>query len=357
MVEQQLATRTIQDVIDHLPSPPCLIPPKPSYVSKVQGQQVVQVALAVESMKRHMTDEGWQIMAGLEKSGYHLAGHNLPLPHTDVRELLTVVDPDVLLIQDKREWDLIHLDFRDPRARFTNVEELAHRPDIFKLTILKDAHQRPDYHCQSAIEMGVHAWVVYYHPKLIQHLAPYVRAEHLIRTYHSIDSQIVPLYAAGDRRGIFLSGALLNCYPLRRALFRDIAHRPRVTAIYHPGYHRNGCCTPVYLDQLAQHKVAICTSSIYGYALRKIIEATACGCIVVTDLPADEVLPEIDDNLVRVDPTMKSSEVYNLCVGLERSYDPMRQEHFANCTQNFYYYRKTCARLCYDIEQLRRSYN
>src|SRR6516164_7470553 len=95
------------------------------------------VALAVESMRRHMTDEGWQIMAGLQHAGYSLAGRDLPINETNVDRILEICNPvDTVVVQDKREWDLTgSKDFRDPLARFYGIETLASRPDIFKVTI------------------------------------------------------------------------------------------------------------------------------------------------------------------------------------------------------------------------------
>src|SRR5690606_34111233 len=148
-----------------------------------------RLALGVESMRRHMTDEGWQLFAGLGRAGYLLCGHDLPINRTDVRELLDEYGPSVVVLQDKREWEGLTADrSRDPRMRFRRVNALMQRQDVFTLTVLKDAHARPEYHRESAREIGCHAWVVYYHPRIVAHLAPYVRERHLVRTYHTVDA-------------------------------------------------------------------------------------------------------------------------------------------------------------------------
>jgi hypothetical protein len=303
-----------------------------------------------------MTDEGWQIMVGLEHHGFKLCGYNLTVGFTDVDQILATLSPDVVLVQDKREWDLAAKDFREPRARFTNVESLKDRHDIFKLTILKDAHQRPEYHMQSAEEMGVHAWVTYYHSDIVHHLAPYTRKEHLIRTYHSVNADRVPPYSPEGRSGTLLSGAVSSVYPMRQNMIREIHRLPATIVLRHPGYHRKGCMTYEFLHALSKFKVAICTSSMYGYALRKIIEATACGCIVVTDLPTDEVLPEIDDNLIRVAPTISGRDMGKLLSRLYETYDADRQYYFAQQCKSFYDYRNTCRILKDQILNLRRNY-
>ena len=125
----------------------------------------------------------------------------------------------------------------------------------------------------------------------------------------------------------------------------------------HPGYHRQGCATPVFLKALSQYKVAICTTSIYGYALRKLCEATAAGCIVVTDLPVDEVLPVIDGNLIRLHPDTPTKEVAALLRRLYEGYDPERQRFFSEQACEWYDYRAMGIRLAADIERLKNAYN
>ena len=356
--------RTIQNVIDSLsirilPSGGLRRLPKPDY-NPVPNMEGIRLGLAVESMRRHMTDEGWQLFQGLEEAGgYQLTGYNLPVNETDVRMMLASDRPiKTLVLQDKREWDTGRGDFRDARARFTNVELLADESNIFKVTVLKDAHQRPDYHRQSADEIKCHAWIVYYHPSVVEKVAPYVRREHLIRTYHSLDPAIVPhIDYEPQREGCLLSGAVSAAYPFRQRLVQNISSLPSVKQMRHPGYHRNGCETPAYLKELATYKVAICTSSMYGYALRKIIEATAAGCIVVTDLPSDEVLPEIDGNLFRIDRDISIAELNGLLNSLCQGYDKERQQMYQNAAKTWYSYRSVGYRLAEDIETLRLNYN
>lgn len=345
--------RDVSQTISHLPSPSVRALPAPAY----SGSSSAGVALGVESMKHHMTDEGWQIMHGLESTGYRVCGYNCPVNSTDVRDIVEKTSPGVVVLQDKREWDCQPNDFRDRFARFSNVEMLRDRPDLFKLTILKDSHQRPEYHRTSAEEIGCHAWIVYYHPRIVKHLAPYVRPEHLVRTYHSLDPLLVPDYTPDNREGCLLSGAVSSVYPLRSLLIRHCGQLPGVTYMKHPGYHRNGCCTPAYLRELTKYKAAICTSSMYGYSLRKIIEATACGCVVITDLPTDEVLPEIDANLIRIPTHALPQDVGKLCKSIYATYNVPHQREMARRAREFYAYQAVGRRLANDIEQLRMNYN
>lgn len=359
---------TVDDIIRNNYSPKFNSIPPPIYhaPTEVSAQYGSRIGLAVESMRQHTTDEGWQLFVSLHEAGYTLAGHGLATnsrldSHTrcnlaDVPEILSFVDPSVLVLQDKREWDFAPTDFRDPKARFNNVSVLKKRHNIFKLTVLKDAHQRPGYHAESAIEIGCHAWVTYYHPKIVKHLAPYVREEHLVRTYHTVDASVVPAYTEVGRNGVLLSGAVSGAYPLRTRLVNEAKRLPQTEVLKHPGYHRHGCMTPSFLHTLAQYKVAICTASVFGYALRKIVEATACGCMVLTDLPVDDSLPYIDGNLERIHPLTTTNVVVERLKEMLGNYDPIRQQRYAQLACDYYDYRAMGKRLANDIENLRSAY-
>jgi hypothetical protein len=312
--------------------------------------------LGVSSLRTHMTDEAWQLEMGLAWTGYHLCGHGFEESRTDVRQLVEEYQPSIVYVEDQREWDPPARDFRDPSAKFTNVDYLATRPDVFRLTVLKDAQQRPQWHRQSATLIGAHAWIVYYHPKLVKHVAPYVREQHLIRTYHSIDWGKVPTFSGERSKVAVLSGAISGAYPLRRLLFRKADRIPGLEVLHHPGYGRTRVYSNDYLKQLSQYKVAICTASCYGYALRKLIEATAAGCRVVTTLPVDDVMPGIDGNLTRVSQFATIEEVNQVVQHLAETYDPSLQERYVEACR-WYDFRQVGERLSRNIERLRASYN
>ena len=268
--------------------------------------------------------------------------------------------PSIAVVQDKAEWDITDTarDFRDPQTKFMNVECLREDPSIFKVLIRKDAHNRGEFNRQSAEEIGCHAWIVYYHPRIVCRLAPYIRPQHVIRTWHSLEPADVPEFTAEGRRGCLLSGAASVHYPFRRVLLAEAGRLPETTVLPHPGYHRRGCQTPVFLQTLSRFKVAICTSSMYGYALRKLIEATACGCTVLTDLPSDEVLPGgIDGNLVRVTPDFHPSRVANVLKEMLENWDAEKQQHFAELAKDWYDWRGVGSRLAADVESMRSNWN
>jgi hypothetical protein len=346
---------TVQGVVQSLPPVNMARLPAPRYTADPKYIDT-KVALAVEDMRHHMSDEGYQIFYGLGLNGYELCGHNLTVNETSVPRILDITKPKVLVIQDKREWDVAPGNFREGKARFTGVTALRERDDIFKVTLLKDAHQRPKYHAESADEMGIHAWITYYNTHIVKRLAPYVRPQHILRTYHTIDANLIPKYTADDRDNCLLSGAVSTAYPLRQRLFRESKKLPRTDVLKHPGYHNRGTTTPMFLNLLSGYKVAICTCSIYGYSLRKLIESTAAGCVVITNLPQDEYLPDIDGNLVRVPSDISTDDMAKVVLTQIREYDKEKQRHYAELCKVRYDFRFETSLLTMQIEELRRSY-
>lgn len=315
------------------------------------------VFLAHHSFLKHMSSEGWQLQEGLREAGYTLYGKGYAQASQDAAEILRTVRPRVVVVQDKREWDPAAPGCFDKSAAFHHTEALAADPETFRVTIYKDLQNKPDYHRQAAAEIGCHAWIVYYHPRLVPFLSGFVRPQHILRTYHSLDANVVPAYRPGGRRLALLSGATGDrCYPFRTRLLKHIRQLPGVEVLRHPGYHARGTTTNNYLQLLTRFKIAICTASVFGYALRKIVEATACGCVVVTDLPRDEVLPEIDGNLVRVHPGIALAELRKILQREAERYDAARQEDFAQRAKRWYDYRRLGQQLAADIEALRLRY-
>ncbi len=351
-----MSNYTVADVCRNLMRPGNAELPAPVFNTPMEKREARKgVMFAVASMKDHMTDEGWQIALALKHAGYQLAGHGLDYG-TDVHAVVKGLNPDIVVMQDKREWDFAPGNFRDPLAAFNNYTSL-NGAGSFNLTILKDSHQGPAYHRHSAEEMGVHAWITYYHPKIVKHLAPYVREKHLIRTYHSIDKFQVPTLDLNRPNRCLLSGAISRAYPLRIRI-RDWAPRlPGCEVLTHPGYHRNGTASNNYLNILGRYKVAICTASMYGYSLRKLIEATAAGCMVITDLPVDDVMPGIDGNLYRVPPDIGIGGMASLIERLYREWSPERQVAYCKEAMRFYDYRTQGLKLATDINLMMESYS
>ncbi|GIW60106.1 MAG: hypothetical protein KatS3mg087_1172 [Patescibacteria group bacterium] len=342
----------VNDVINKLPSGINLVGadelPKPNYVPI----NSYRLGLCCPSMRKHTTDEGWQIFQGLESAGYLLCGYEAPINIVDVRILLAF-SPAVVALQDPREW-LLRSPTKVDKEEFQNWEVLAAVDTCFKVTILKDCHQHPHLYKLWHSSMGCHAWIVYYNERIVKHLCPFVRSQHLIRTYHTVDPAVVPSYTK-DRDGIIISGAVSAHYPLRQRLFKELPDN-LVFKAEHPGYGNTHCYTASFLQLLSRYKVSICTASKYGYLLRKIIESTAAGCVVISDLPADDIVPEIDSNIYRVSPDTSTKEILELALALCNDYDYDKQNYFACLCKHRFNYKMEGTRLANAIENLRANY-
>lgn len=325
---------------------------RPPYVLR-HDLTAARVQLAVETFRRHMTDEGWQIQLGLELAGWEMYGAKMQPPRSNeinVPHILCERQPTSVIVQDKREWDPQMPGCFDKRIAFCGVESLAESRRTFRLAIFRDAHQRWAYQRDFHDSIGAHGWIVLYHPEIICDLAPWIRRDDVVRTYHSVEPADVPPFSPDRPREALVSGASNGTiYPFRDAVIRSriCEHLP------HPGYHAAGTCTPTYLRVLSQFKVHMCTTSIFGYALRKIIESVACGCVVITDLPKGDVLPEIDECLVRVAPNIPMPDLRRLIREQCAGYDPERQSHFARVAREYYDWRVLGRKLGRDIERLR----
>lgn len=313
-----------------------------------------------------MTDEGHQLQSGWEHSGISLWGHGYPEPRNKIKvtEILESANPAVCIIQDRREWDRRRASCFVKSANFKKTRFLRGVDDLFRVTVFKDSHGDPEWTFGVHRQLAIHSWLIYYHPDIVCHFGSWVRPEHCIRIYHSIDSDHVPAYSTSGRLGTLLSGAVNRpVYPLRwllRSFYRKNNKRDRllknVVLRHHPGYNARGSHTRQFLHDLSKFKVSICTTSIYGYALRKIFESVACGCVPVTDLPIDDVLPEIDDALVRVPSDIRPADFFELCRQLENGYDADKAEHFARKAIEYYDWRVSGRRQCEAIEKLRKDY-
>lgn len=346
--------RTVDEVISRLKmTPRCAELPAPACTGDGVGPRI---ALGVSSMQHHTTDEGWVLIEGLRHAGWQVFGHGYPPPHnlTDVRAILDRVNPSVAFVNDVREWN--GGSFRDPLARFTNIESLAERPDIFKVGVSKDSHNSVEMCNGSFRAMGAHAFQHNYHPLIVKHVNPGLRAKHLIRSWHSIEPANVPPFDKHKRDGCIFSGAISPVYPLRERILANLEKLPKTVYHPHPGYRRDGCVTPLLLDAMSHHKVAIVTSSVFGYSLRKFVEATAAGCRIITDLPVDEVMPEIDGNLTRVGSDVSIGELRDILLEMYSTYDPKRQKEIAEWTKMWYDWRVVGLRLAAEIESMRRNY-
>jgi hypothetical protein len=299
----------------------------------------------------HMTDEGYQLQAGLEAAGWTLAGAGYGDGCRYVPRLLDRHRPDAVLVADKRDWDPANRGgaFRTDIG-FGELDALARHPEIFKLAVVKDAGSMVGYHADFCREIAADAVLTYYHDWSTLAAAPWLADYRRIRTYHSVDADLVGgLDLTASRKRAVVSGARNpNVYPLRESV---IVHAGRLglDVLPHPGYSNRGNRTPEYLRRLSGYRLSVATASVYGFALRKIIEAVACGCTPVTNLPDYDVLPAIDDALVRVSDDASLEEIGDALAYADRQWELEERLYFVSRVLEFYGYRAMGERLDRDI--------
>lgn len=248
----------------------------------------------------HMTSEGHEFQAGLEHAGWKLVGAGFDDGCRLVPLLLLRHKPSMVVVHDKRDWHPESgIAFRNDIA-FEQLEALREF-DGFKAVVVKDAGNPPAFQSEFCEQVRPDTVITYYHELAVGGAGPWLSAFHQTRTYHSVDREICDAIAIdGPRERGIVSGAVSRAvYPTRWTAKR-FAGNLGVRVHAHPGYGNKGCHTPEYLKTLAGYRVHVATASRFGFALRKIIESVAMGCTPVTDLPAYDVLPEIDGALIRI---------------------------------------------------------
>lgn len=307
----------------------------------------MNVVLANIDYRQHTTDEGDQFQCGLEAAGWKLTGHGYD-GNRHVPTILEKYKPQCVVVHDKRDWDPSSgICFR-PEVRFKGLSALMTYPG-FKAVVIKDAGSSIDYHHQFAMETKADALITYYHAESVNKLAPWMRGYPQIRTYHTVDHLQASEAFRTERKRAIVTGAVSKTYPLRQRVIQNAALM-NVDVFKHPGYGNKGSHTSGYLRLLGQYKVHVATASSYGFALRKIIESVAVGAIPVTNLPAYDVLPEIDGALVRVPSDISVHDLNNIITAAAKSWDGEERFYYAQSARMFYDYTQMGHRLAKLIE-------
>ena len=138
-------------------------------------------------------------------------------------------------------------------------------------------------------------------------------------------------------------------YPLR-CRFASLINSKRLSGRVrnHPGYRLDSldACRKQYHEYahaLSHAKVSLCCTSIHRYALAKIVESMAAGCLVVTDFPDDgqwqydlarfcvRVSPDMnDDDLVdTVEFALKHAAAEKVLAGQKYVLENLTTDHYA----------------------------
>lgn len=295
---------------------------------------VMKIVLANSDYKNHMTSEGNELQEGLKANDWKLCGFGYD-GITHVGKILRDYEPQYIFVQDCRDWREDSGGCFDNRVSYTNWDLLHDYPGK-KITVLKDAGSVKDYQLDFFDDINADMIVHYYHDRALKDLGWDLECK-TARIYHSIDKTKIPIVR--KTKNAIISGALgAEIYP-HRTFMTERATEYGLDTLPHPGYHNHKCYTDDYIQTLAQYKVSVSTCSVWNFSLRKIIEAVACGCVCITNLPEWDILPGIDSCLVRFNNKMKWSEIKDLIRHEVEHYDSEKAWCYQKIAMNIYDYR------------------
>jgi hypothetical protein len=296
------------------------------------------IVLANKDYERHMTDEGNQLQLGLAASGWKLCGWGYD-GLTDVKKIIDTYQPEIVFVQDKRDWDIKSPGTYNKQVHFTNIEYLKECKNIYKVSVVKDAgtvvKYQENFICN---EIDADLVCIYYHENSVTSLSPFLKDRNLCRIYHTIDRTKIPQNIIKEKNFV-ISGAVSDVYKFRQLLVNN-ANKLGIDILKHPGYNNTGTSTNNYLNDISKYKFSFATCSNYGFALRKIIEGLACQCRVITNLPEYDILPFINDCIIRVDSNISVNDLQDLLNKEMNNYCGERLIECANKSLMFYDYRE-----------------
>lgn len=305
----------------------------------------------------HTSTEGLELQLGLEHAGWTLvgAGYGPRGSHPDARDVRKIIDehrPDIVFVQDKRDWDPHFNGCFNKKVGYSNLDYLKQHPTIFKACILKDAASVRQYQQIFFDEADADAAVVYYSPSIVVRLNPWIamKKKRVVRIYHSVNRDVCDAieFRPRERRlRCIVTGATSNVYPLRTAVMNLALRHPQldIKVFGHPGYGNGGSHTNSYLEEISKYRVHIATASRFGFALRKIIESVAVGAVPVTNLPVEDLLPEIDGALIRVPFQANPSHLLHAVNRADEEWNEEDRRRWAIKARQYYDYRAAGLRL------------
>jgi len=308
----------------------------------------------------YASDTAWILHQGLATADFALYGMGFGENETDIQAVCERLKPDIVFVHSWDTWGPQAASGKRPKpevaggnVELTGYEWLAEQDNILRVTQYADPRpERSAEHEQWQNEVfRPHVVLCRYDLDNVCELNPWLRRDALLRIWHSVTADYCP--PIRDRKGIAMFGGctLPAFYPVRHRLRAELDASPLAeerTEGCGPVYtvrphHRwargTGPDVPAYMRHLAEHRVAVVTGAKWHWALKKHWEATAAGCIVVTNLADADPLPWIDDNLVRVPDDIALADLTDLVQSLAAGWDIGRQRQFADLAVRHFDYR------------------
>src|SRR5689334_9599651 len=134
----------------------------------------MNIVLANVDYQTHVSTEGNELQEGLRRAGWTLCGHGYGSGSNDVRSIVDYFQPEAVLVSDKRDFDPESPGSFRKDVGFRNLDELARRPEIFKVAVIKDAGGYHQYHQRFCEEIGAQAALIYYHERSVLAASPWL---------------------------------------------------------------------------------------------------------------------------------------------------------------------------------------
>ena len=323
------------------------------------------VQFGLKQYDQYASDTVHLLQRGLELQGYKLFGRGFPADrdNTDMRAVCETERPEIVFCQASNTWmpGAKQATGEVPDAHFSNYEWLGRQSDIFRVTQYADPRSHQDTHrLWQTEQFRPHAILVRYGLSDILKHNPWLERSRLVRIHHSVTREYVD-DVIQPRDGCAILGGCLHrgVYPMRERLHREITSRGDTERFtlrpHHRWAHEGGSAVPDFMQALARHRVCIVCTSAYRWPLKKHYEATAAGCAVITNLPASEQIPVIEENVTRVPSDISLGDLTTLVGRLSREWDLERQRDLSRRTVERYDYRAEAARMAAVLEERRSS--
>ena len=146
--------------------------------------------------------------------------------------------------------------------------------------------------CDQVLATYAYTWDKFY--------PEFCRTKRVVWTPHSASPDFMIAFNQRPENAILLSGAINNCYPLRKRMkelhargSHAITHQP------HPGYHcgydytRNKEVGRGYAEAINRHRAGFTDSLTFGYVVAKYFEIPATGALLLADAAVSEQLKRL----------------------------------------------------------------